>query len=126
MDDLSVYLVGAAVLVIAIIFINHRRQKNKVNSFLQDSGDMQPVFMLKAIEKKVNALAEILYEDGIKPARGDNSQSRGNGQKQMLIQQLEQLERDFNNKKITLRSYDDQLFQLLEKAKKLPATAPVN
>jgi hypothetical protein len=118
--DVNVYLVGGVILVLAIIIINHQKQKNKMKNFLQDSGDMQPIFLMKAVEKKNKALSDILYEGGVKP--DVTAASTNSGPKQILIGELEKLEKDYASKKISLRTYDEHLFDLLEKAHKLSVT----
>jgi hypothetical protein len=120
--DLNVYLIGGVIIVLAIIILNHQRQKNKMQNFLQESGGTQPIFLMKAVEKKNKALSDILYEGGIKPP-ASAAPSTATGPKAVLIKELEKIERDFAAKKIALRTYDEQLFDLLEKAKKLPVNA---
>jgi hypothetical protein len=116
--DVTVYLIGGAIIVLAIIVLNHQKQKNKMQNFLQDSGDMQPIFLMKAVEKKNKALSDILYEGGIKPS-ASATPSTATGPKAILIKELENLEKDYASKKIPLRTYDEHLFDLLEKANKL-------
>lgn len=120
--DLNVYLVGGVIIVLAIIVLNHQKQKNKMKNFLEGSGDLQPIFLMKAVEKKNKALADILYDGGIKPAAGADT-TFNIGPKAALIKELEKLERDYASKQIALRTYDEHLFDLLEKANKLPVTA---
>lgn len=119
--DVNVYLIGGVILVLAIIIINHQKQKDRMKNFLQDSGDMQPIFLMKAVEKKNKALSDILYEGGVKPSV--TAAPASSGPKQILIAELEKLEKDYASKKISLRTYDEHLFDLLEKAHKLSATA---
>jgi hypothetical protein len=120
--DLNVYLIGGVILVLAVIIINHQKQKNKMKNFLEGSGDMQPIFLMKAVEKKNKALSNILYDGGVKPLAGVAGVSN-NSAKAALMKELEKLEKDYAGKKIALRAYDEQLFDLLEKANKLPVTA---
>jgi len=117
--DANIYLMLGAIAVVAIIFINHRNQKNKMKTMLEEAGGTQQIFLTKAVEKKNRALAEILYDGGIKPT----VQNTGTSQKDILIQQLQKLEQAYAAKKITLRQYDDHLFNLLEKANKLAIIA---
>jgi|GEM_PF-1880406 len=107
--DVNVYLIGGVILVLAIIILNHQKQKNRMKNFLQDSGDMQPIFLMKAVEKKNKALSDILYEGGVKPGV-TAVQTIGSGPKQILIGELEKLEKDYASKKISLRTYDEHLF----------------
>jgi hypothetical protein len=120
--DLNIYLIGGAVIIVAIIVLNHQKQKNKMQNMLQESGGTESLFLMKAVEKKNKALSDILYEGGIKSASSDGPNTSV-GPKGGLIRELEKLERDYTAKKIPLRTYDEQLFDLLEKAKKLPVTA---
>jgi hypothetical protein len=120
--DVNVYVVGGVILILAIIILNHQKQKNKMKNFLEASGDTQPIFLMKAVEKKNKALADILYDGGVKPLAGATPVTT-NGPKAALIKEFEKLEKDYAGKKIALRTYDEQLFDLLEKANKLPATA---
>ncbi|MGF7082704.1 hypothetical protein [Mucilaginibacter sp. UYCu711] len=120
--DVNFYVVGGVILILAIIVLNHQKQKNKLKNFLEASGDTQPIFLMKAVEKKNKALADILYDGGIKPLAGTN-QVTTNATKAALIKEHEKLEKDYASKKITLRTYDEQLFDLLEKANKLKVTA---
>ncbi|NNU33579.1 hypothetical protein HK413_04450 [Mucilaginibacter sp. S1162] len=50
--DVNVYLIGGVILILAIIILNHQKQKNKMKNFLEASGDTKPVFLMKAVEKK--------------------------------------------------------------------------
>jgi hypothetical protein len=120
--DVNVYVVGGVILILAIIVLNHQRQKNKMKNFLEASGDTQPIFLMKSVEKKNKALADILYDDGIKSLAG-TAPVTNNRPKAALIKELEKLEKDYVSKKIALRTYDEQLFDLLEKANKLKGTA---
>lgn len=117
--DVNLYLILGAIAIAAIVFMNHRNQKSKMKTMLEQSGDTQMIFLTKAVEKKNKALAGILYEGGIKPV-GANT---GTTQKDVLIQQLQKLEQAYAAKKISLRQYDDYLFALLEKANKLTVMA---
>jgi hypothetical protein len=119
--DLNVYLIGGAIIIIAIIVLNHQKQKNKMQNFLQESGDTQPIFLLKAVEKKKKALSDLLYEDGVKPS-ASATPSTATGPKAALVKEFEKLEREYAAKKIALRTFDEHLFDLLEKAKNLPIT----
>lgn len=117
--DINLYLFLGAIAIVAVIFINHRNQKNKMKAMLEEAGGTQLIFLTKAVEKKNKALAEILYEGGVKPV-GPNT---GTTQKDILIRQLQKLEQEYAAKKISLRAYDDHLFSLLEKANKLTVVA---
>jgi hypothetical protein len=117
--DVNFYLILGAIAIIAIIFINHRNQKNKVKTMLEEAEGTQFIFLTKAVEKKNKALADILYEGGIKSV----SPNTGTTQKDMLIQQLQKLEHAYAAKKISLRTYDEHLFTLLERANKLGVVA---
>ncbi|GAA4093299.1 hypothetical protein [Mucilaginibacter panaciglaebae] len=117
--DVNLYLILGAIAIVAIIFINHRNQKRKVKTMLEDAGGTQLIFLTKAVEKKYKALAEILYEGGMEPV-GPNT---GTTQRDILVQQLQKLEHAYAAKKISLRTYDDHLFTLLEKANKLTVVA---
>lgn len=120
--DVNVYLVGGIILILAVIILNHQKQKNKLKNFMEASGDIQPIFLMKAVEKKNKALADILYGDNVKPLAGA-TQVAANGPQSALIKELEKLEKNYASKKIALRTYDEQLFDLLEKARKLKVTA---
>jgi hypothetical protein len=120
--DVNVYLIGGVILIFAIIVLNHQKQKNKMKNFLKASGDTQPIFLMKAVEKKSKALSDILYENGVKPL-ADATPVTNSGPKAALIKELEKLEKDYASKKVALRTYDEQLFDLLEKANKLQVTA---
>jgi hypothetical protein len=119
--DLSVYLIAGAVIVLAVIIFNHQKEKKKMKHFLGASTDIQPIFLMKSVEKKNKALADILYDGGAKPLAAGGP-SIAIGPKLALIKELEKLEQDYAGKKILLRVYDKQLFDLLEKAKKLQVT----
>jgi hypothetical protein len=120
MEDIVLYVVGAAVIVIFIIVLNHKKQKNTVNSFLKDAEEMQPIFLVKAVEKKLQNLYTALYEDGIKPGVSENAMpAKAINRKQALVQELEQLEKDYSSKKISLANYSDKLHTLQMKVNKL-------
>ncbi|MFD2145497.1 hypothetical protein [Mucilaginibacter antarcticus] len=50
--DLNVYLIVGAVIIVAIIVINHQKQKNTMQAMLQESGGTQSLFLTKSVEKK--------------------------------------------------------------------------
>lgn len=120
--DINVYLIGGAILILAVIVLNHQKQKNKMKSFLEEAGDTPPIFLMKSVEKKNKALSDILYDGGVKPLT-ETTALTNNGPKAALIKELEKLEKDYAGKKIALRTYDEQLFDLLEKARKLQVPA---
>lgn len=120
--NINIYLVLGAIVIVAVIVLNHQKQKNKMKTFLNESGDTQPIFLMKAVAKKNKAISDILYEGGIKPSASAAPVTNTTA-KAVLIRELEKLERDYAGKKIPLRTYDEQLFDLLEKANKLPVVA---
>lgn len=117
--DVNFYLALGVIAIVVVIFINHRNQKKKMKTMLEEAGGTQQIFLTKSVEKKNRALADILYEGGLKPVNPNT----GTTQKDILIQQLQKLEQAYAAKKISLRTYDDHLFTLLEKANKLTAMA---
>jgi len=120
MDDIYVYLIAGAVLAIIIIVFNKKRQKNRVTNFLKDAGGAQPVLMQQAVEKKLKTLKIALYGNNngfqIQPAilEGNHLNNAG-AKKRFLIGQFEQLEKSYAAGGVSLKTYDDQLRQLIMK-----------
>src|ERR1700742_1690209 len=100
MDDIYIYLIGGAILMVGIIVLNHKRQKNKVNDFLKTAQNAQPVFMQAAVEKKLKTLKIALYGNPngvqVQAAVLDAGVSEVVDQKkQFFINQLDQLEKSY-------------------------------
>lgn len=117
MEDLVLYAIGAVVIVIFIIVLNHKKQKNTVNNFLKDAEQMQPMFLQQSVQKKLQSLYGSLYDEADKINGVETPEP--SKRKTMLVQELEQLERDYSSKKITLKIYSDRLHALQMKANKL-------
>jgi len=118
MDDIYLYIIGGVIIAVFIIILNHKKQKNKVTDFLKDAKNAEPVFMQAAVEKKLKTLKIALYGNttGIQlqaAALDGDGTAAIEAKKQSLIDQLNQLEKSYADKAISLKVYDEQLHQLV-------------
>jgi hypothetical protein len=120
MDDVFLYIIGGAIIAVFIIILNHKKQKSKVDSFLKDARTAQPVFMQASIDKKLKTLKVALYGNttGIQlegTVMEGGALHAAEAKKQSLINQLEQLEKNYAGGGVTMKAYDDQLHGLIKK-----------
>ena len=119
MDDIYIYVIGGAVILIVLIVLNHRKQKNKVNDFLRGSGGAQPVFMQAAVEKKLKTLKVALYGNTtgiqLQAAALEGNMDGIDAKKQFFINQLDQLEKSYASGNLPLEDYDNKLHQMIMK-----------
>ena len=115
MDGIFAFLIVSAILIVLFIIApGFNRQKRRAQYYRLASGDIQPIFLLRSVEKKLSTLADILYAD--KTLWYINNTMYPDKFRQLLIRNLELLETEYNNKRITLGEYDNKLLELLNQA----------
>ncbi len=114
MTDFLPFYIGCGFIVVIIIVFNHRKQKSRLNRFVNDGEDAPSILMVQSVERKLKNIYGKLYDKGVKSAT-----STATGRKQQLINELETLEADYAAKKISLKNYSDKLQQLQLKVSSL-------
>jgi len=99
-----------------LIFKFDNKQSRKVKKVLKDTNNIQPLFLLRAVENKLNELNTKLYGNVSLIANGVHS-GRANineGVRQMLTEQLSKVISEYNNGQLNLKDYNNKLGDLLE------------
>jgi hypothetical protein len=113
MTDYFPYFIGSGFLIILIIVFSQKRQKSRMNQFVQEPDEAPSLMMVQSVERKLKAIYGKLYENGVKPgATGNTNGAAPTARKQQLIKELEELEAAYADKKISLRDYSEKLQKL--------------
>jgi hypothetical protein len=115
MESILLLLILAPTALI-LIFKFDSKQNRKVNKVLKDTNNIQPLFLLRAIENKLNELNTKLYGNIALLANGAHS-GRANlneGVRQMLTEQLSKLVSDYNYGLLSLKDYNIKLGDLIQ------------
>jgi hypothetical protein len=99
-----------------LIFKFDNKQSRKVKKVLKDTNNIQPLFLLRAVENKLNELNTKLYGNVALIANGAHSgrENINEGVRQMLTEQLSKLIGEYNNGHLSLKDYNYKLGDLLE------------
>jgi hypothetical protein len=111
MENFFFFLIGGTTIVILIlIFDSHqRRTKKKV---LKLATNVQPLFLQRSAELKLNTLQTLLYGNITNPATGGQVSMNENS-RQIIASQLDELLVRYNGGSITLKAFQNKLTQLL-------------
>jgi hypothetical protein len=113
MTDFLPYFIGGGFIIVIIIVFNHKKQKSRLNQFAKDADDAPQMLLTQSVERKLKAIYEKLYDDGVKPNYAvEPSADSTTDRKVELRKELEQLETTYADKKITLRDYSNKLQKL--------------
>ena len=110
MTDYFPFFIGGGFIVVIIIVFSQKRQKSRLKEFVKDADEVPQMFLIQSVERKLKSIYGKLYENGVKP--NEKGGGTATGSKRQLIQELEQLEAAYADKKMSLRDYSDKLQQL--------------
>jgi len=115
MESILLLLILAPTALI-LIFKFDSKQNRKVKKVLKDTNNIQPLFLLRAVENKLNELNTKLYGNIALLANGAHSgrENINEGVRQMLTEQLSKVVSDYNNGQLSLKDYNTKLGELLQ------------
>jgi hypothetical protein len=87
-------------LIVYLILVFDKKQRAKLNTILSKTNDVQPLFMKRAANQKVNTIKQICEDDAA-------------AARHLASKQLDELVAEFNAGKITLPDYCNRLSVLL-------------
>jgi hypothetical protein len=120
MESTVFFLVLAPVILFLILWFE-TKQNRKMNKVLKDTKNIQPLYLMRSVEQKINDLNTMLYGNtAISVAGNYKGQPQLNeGARQLLTEELNKLSIEFNNNKITLKEYNIKLSQLIQTAEEI-------
>ena|ERR1700761_5546712 len=117
--EIFFYFVGIALVVASVFLMLDTQQNRRVNKLAKDTRNVQPLFLQRAAEQKLNTLNSFLYDNGMQgnliPAKARlNDHAR-----QTLSSQLSMIINDRNSGKISLQTYNGKLNELISMTRKV-------
>ena len=111
------YFLGAALLIACIFLILDTKQNRRVGSIVRETKNVQPLFLLRSAEQKLNTLNTLLY--GYLPVGNDHSSNSktirmNEDSRQLLSAQLNAIMDEYKNGEISLQTYNARLNELIK------------
>jgi len=111
-----IYFLAAGIVIVVMILKFDKQQRAKANKLLKETKSVQPLFLLRAVEQKLRNLNTILYGN-MPNAVNELPTGRVNmneGARQLIASQLSKVVSDYNSEQISLKTYNNQLSDLLK------------
>jgi hypothetical protein len=118
MENFFYFLVAGSAIVFMILQFD-LQQRRKIKKVLNDTKNVQPLFLLRSAEQKLSSLNSILYNKmAVNAVFTTEYPDINDAERQLISQQLGTLISDYNSGKITLQNYHTGLNGLLNNAYK--------
>lgn len=115
--EIMFYFLVVGVVAVFLVLVFDTQQNNRLTQILKETRYIQPLFMLKSAEEKLNTLNTLLYGNIILTKEG-NTIRKGQvkineSARQIIASQLNTLTNNYEAGRITLKNYHCQLNELL-------------
>jgi hypothetical protein len=92
------------------------KQSRKVKKILEDTHNIEPLFLMRSTEQKLKELNTQLYGNIALIANGVHSGriNINEGARQMLTSQLSKLTSDYNSGELNLKEYNNKLSEMIQ------------
>ena len=100
MDLFYFFLILGSIAVYLILRFD-KQQRRKANTLLHQTNDVQPLFLIKSLEQKLNRLNAVLAVNTTESVVGDR---------------LKKITADYNHGHINIQAYNNRLSELLREA----------
>ena len=111
------YFIVLGIAAAFLLLVFDTQQRYKLTQILNQAGNVQPLFMLKSAEQKLNTLNTLLYGDIVLTKEGTTiTRGRINineSARQIIASQLNIITNNYRAARITLRNFHVQLNELL-------------
>jgi len=111
------YFIVLGIAAAFLLLVFDTQQRYKLTQILNQAGNVQPLFMLKSAEQKLNTLNTLLYGDIVLTKEGTTiTRGRINineSARQIIASQLNIITNNYRAARITLRNFHAQLNELL-------------
>ncbi|WP_461451108.1 hypothetical protein [Mucilaginibacter sp.] len=115
MESIVILLISATTILFLILKFD-TKQNQKVKGILKKTNNIQPLFLQRAVEQKLNKLYNSIYGDISPSSINGPITGRVNlneGARQLLAEQLIILINQYNNGEIALTHYNTKLNNLI-------------
>lgn len=119
MENFSYFLVAGVVLIVLIMLFDIQ-QKSKKKKMAKQTKGVEPLFLLRSAEQKLNSLRALLYNNPNDPTGIDRVVINENSRK-MIASQLEELVANYSSGNIPLKAYQNKLTQMLNRVQEMRA-----
>lgn len=117
--EIGVYFFGIALLVASVFLLLDTQQNRRLQKLSRETRNVEPLFLLRATEQKLNTLNAFLY--------GQNTQNNmmpvkiglPDGKRQALSARLSTIIDERNSGKISLQTYNGKLSELVTATRKI-------
>jgi hypothetical protein len=113
--EIMIYFLGAALAVASVFLMLDTQQSRRVNRIVKETRKVEPLFLLRAAERKLLTLNSLLYDVATVNSSGRKIKLNGD-KRQVLSARLSSLVNEHRDGNITLQAYHRGLNDLLKKA----------
>jgi len=113
--EVVLYFFGIAVLVASVFLMLDVQQTRRVNKLVKETKNVQPLFLQRSIEQKLNTLNSLLYGSATQPGmvQVPVNRSLSDRTRQELSIRLNIVISERNSGKISLQDYNGKLNDLM-------------
>jgi hypothetical protein len=124
---ITLFFLGATLVIASVLLILDTQQSRRVNKVLRDTKNVQPLFLIRTAEQKLNMLNALLYgySSNIIP-NGSKLATVNDDSRQLLSAQLSVVIGEYKNGEISLQAYNSKLNELVKMSKKIKRIPPVH
>jgi len=117
--EIAFYFFGIALVVASVFLMLDTQQNRRLNRLAKDTRNVQPLFLQRSAEQKLNTLNSFLYDQTPKEDIITTSAwiKLNDNARRNLSAQLNMINNERNSGKISLQTYNGKLNELLDKTR---------